>query len=272
MAPDNSAALVYLKSDGGQNHPFVSRFVNGAWGAPQRVDPDSSNAASVPAHRFGQRRQGRRQLHHAAATPSPASARLPGRRSAPSTSSRPAAAWRMSTCPRTAMATSSPRASNDIFAERLEGDDLDRRRIGCPRLRSDARGRRRQPRRPNRGVRRRGRRRGGVGRGDVANTDEDVFVRRLTAPLPATRLAHGSRPVRYPVRARPLGRWPTSRPWTWMAPGRSGSSTGRTSSTAGQSATARSPARSPVRRSAQDSSWTRWGTPRPRAATSSRSP
>ena len=46
VAPDNSAALVYLKNDGGQNHPFVSRLVNGAWAAPQRVDSDSGNAAS----------------------------------------------------------------------------------------------------------------------------------------------------------------------------------------------------------------------------------
>ena len=46
MAPDGSAALVYLKNDGGQNHPFVSRLVNGAWAAPQRVDPSSGNAAS----------------------------------------------------------------------------------------------------------------------------------------------------------------------------------------------------------------------------------
>jgi hypothetical protein len=46
VAADDSAALVYLKNDGGQNHPFVSRFVNGAWGAPQRVDGDSNQAAS----------------------------------------------------------------------------------------------------------------------------------------------------------------------------------------------------------------------------------
>ena len=46
VAPDNSAALVYLKNDGGQNHPFVSRFVNGAWGTPQRVDTGSGVAAS----------------------------------------------------------------------------------------------------------------------------------------------------------------------------------------------------------------------------------
>ena len=48
MAPDNSAALVYLKKDGGQNHPFVSRFAGGAWGTPQRVDTGSGVAASNP--------------------------------------------------------------------------------------------------------------------------------------------------------------------------------------------------------------------------------
>ena len=48
VAPDGSAALVYLKSDGGQTHPFVSRFVNGAWSSPQRVDPDSSVINSFP--------------------------------------------------------------------------------------------------------------------------------------------------------------------------------------------------------------------------------
>src|SRR4051794_10003175 len=48
VAPDDSASLVYLKNVGGTNHPFVSRFVNGAWGAPQRVDADSANAASGP--------------------------------------------------------------------------------------------------------------------------------------------------------------------------------------------------------------------------------
>jgi hypothetical protein len=48
VAPDNSAALVYLKSDGGVNHPFVSRFAGGAWGTPQRVDTGSGAAASNP--------------------------------------------------------------------------------------------------------------------------------------------------------------------------------------------------------------------------------
>src|SRR4051812_43739492 len=48
VAPDNSAALVYLKAIGGINHPFVSRFTGGAWGAPQQVDTGSPNAASGP--------------------------------------------------------------------------------------------------------------------------------------------------------------------------------------------------------------------------------
>ncbi|HEX6651221.1 MAG TPA: hypothetical protein VF072_00640, partial [Thermoleophilaceae bacterium] len=48
VAPDDSAALVYLKNDSGVNHPFVSRLVNGAWATPQRVDSDSVNAASGP--------------------------------------------------------------------------------------------------------------------------------------------------------------------------------------------------------------------------------
>jgi hypothetical protein len=48
VAPDNSAALVYLKNDGGVVHPFVSWFANGAWSAPKRVDANSNNAASFP--------------------------------------------------------------------------------------------------------------------------------------------------------------------------------------------------------------------------------
>ena len=48
VAPDGSAALVYLKNDGGVNHPFVSRFVNGTWGVPQRVDTGSNVATSNP--------------------------------------------------------------------------------------------------------------------------------------------------------------------------------------------------------------------------------
>jgi hypothetical protein len=48
VAPDGSAALVYLKNDGGVNHPFVSRFVGGAWGTAQRVDTGSGAAASNP--------------------------------------------------------------------------------------------------------------------------------------------------------------------------------------------------------------------------------
>jgi hypothetical protein len=48
VAQDGSAALVYLKNDGGVNHPFVSRFIGGAWGAPQRVDTGSAVAATNP--------------------------------------------------------------------------------------------------------------------------------------------------------------------------------------------------------------------------------
>ena len=48
VAPDGSAALVYLKSDSGVIHPFVSRFVGGAWGTPERVDTGSAFAASNP--------------------------------------------------------------------------------------------------------------------------------------------------------------------------------------------------------------------------------
>jgi hypothetical protein len=48
VAPDNSAALVYLKSDGGVIHPFVSWLTGGTWSAPKRVDTGSGVAASNP--------------------------------------------------------------------------------------------------------------------------------------------------------------------------------------------------------------------------------
>jgi hypothetical protein len=38
MAPDGTAALAYLKEEGGLEHVFVSRLEGGAWTAPQRVD------------------------------------------------------------------------------------------------------------------------------------------------------------------------------------------------------------------------------------------
>ena len=46
VAPDGTAALVYLKKVGANAHPFVSRFVNGAWGPPQRVDEGVNDANS----------------------------------------------------------------------------------------------------------------------------------------------------------------------------------------------------------------------------------
>jgi len=48
VAPDGSTALVYMKTDAAQPHPFISRFVNGAWTTPQRVDPGSNVANSNP--------------------------------------------------------------------------------------------------------------------------------------------------------------------------------------------------------------------------------
>jgi hypothetical protein len=48
VAPDGSAALVYLKQVGGVNHPFVSSFMNGAWSAPVDVDPTLGATAAGP--------------------------------------------------------------------------------------------------------------------------------------------------------------------------------------------------------------------------------
>jgi hypothetical protein len=48
LAPDGSAALVYLKQVGGINHVFVSSFAGGAWGAPADVDPALAQAAAQP--------------------------------------------------------------------------------------------------------------------------------------------------------------------------------------------------------------------------------
>ncbi len=38
LAPDGSGAIAYTLDDGGVEHVFVSRLVNGAWGAPERLD------------------------------------------------------------------------------------------------------------------------------------------------------------------------------------------------------------------------------------------
>ncbi len=48
MAEDGTGGVVYLKRVEGVTHVFVSRFVNGAWQAPIRVDSDEPFAASWP--------------------------------------------------------------------------------------------------------------------------------------------------------------------------------------------------------------------------------
>lgn len=40
LAPDGTGAIGYTMDDGGVEHVFVSRLVNGAWGAPERLDAD----------------------------------------------------------------------------------------------------------------------------------------------------------------------------------------------------------------------------------------
>ncbi len=52
LAPDGTGALVTTIDDGGSPHIFVSRLVNGGWGAPERIDgalPDSSSQPVVAA-------------------------------------------------------------------------------------------------------------------------------------------------------------------------------------------------------------------------------
>jgi PKD domain-containing protein len=48
LAPDGSGALVATVQDGGVDHVFVSRLVNGAWSAPERVDGDLPGPSSQP--------------------------------------------------------------------------------------------------------------------------------------------------------------------------------------------------------------------------------
>jgi hypothetical protein len=48
MAEDGSGGLVYLKRAEGRNHVFVSRFRDGSWSAPQRVDVGQSFDSSWP--------------------------------------------------------------------------------------------------------------------------------------------------------------------------------------------------------------------------------
>ncbi|MCW3049001.1 MAG: hypothetical protein JWO74_3285 [Solirubrobacterales bacterium] len=48
VARDGTGALVYVKQDGGVNHIFVSRLVNGAWEAPERIDNGLAGPSSQP--------------------------------------------------------------------------------------------------------------------------------------------------------------------------------------------------------------------------------
>jgi hypothetical protein len=49
LAPDGTGAIVYTMDDGGVPHVFVSRLVNGAWSAPERLDADLGGAATQAA-------------------------------------------------------------------------------------------------------------------------------------------------------------------------------------------------------------------------------
>jgi len=49
LAPDGSGAIAYLMDDGGVQHVFVNRFVNGVWSGPERLDADLGSAASQVA-------------------------------------------------------------------------------------------------------------------------------------------------------------------------------------------------------------------------------
>ncbi len=48
IARDGTGALVYVKLDGGVNHIFASRLINGAWEAPQRIDTGLAGPSSQP--------------------------------------------------------------------------------------------------------------------------------------------------------------------------------------------------------------------------------
>lgn len=53
LSPDGSGALVFTMDDGGVPHVFASRLVNGAWGAPERLDADLGGAATQAAVAVG---------------------------------------------------------------------------------------------------------------------------------------------------------------------------------------------------------------------------
>jgi hypothetical protein len=204
VAPDNSAALVYLKTDGGVNHPFVSRFVNGAWGTPQRVDTGSATAASG-AH-IAVANGGKVVVTYI--TGGSAVARISSAPGAPFGAEHVIQAGGSK-----ADVDLSPNGNGyavveslgDIFAERLAGETwsevaaagaldsdqsheagVDANRLARVAASADGAG-------------------GAIAWGEalVANTDEDVFVRRLTGTSAgnalSTRLAAGSLPNSSPT-------------------------------------------------------------------------
>ncbi|HXE44678.1 MAG TPA: hypothetical protein VN635_05725 [Conexibacter sp.] len=46
LAADGTGAIGYTMDDGGVEHVFVSRLLNGAWGSPERFDPDLGGAGT----------------------------------------------------------------------------------------------------------------------------------------------------------------------------------------------------------------------------------
>src|SRR5918998_2527649 len=48
VAHDGTGGLVYVKKDGGTDHIFVSRLVDGAWTGPERLDANLGGAGSQP--------------------------------------------------------------------------------------------------------------------------------------------------------------------------------------------------------------------------------
>lgn len=202
VAPDGSAALVYLKNDGGVNHPFVSRFAGGAWGTPQRVDTGSGAAGSNA--RIAVANGGKVVVTYIRG--GDAVARISSAPGAPFGAEHIVQAGGSK-----ADVDLSPggngyavvESSNDVFAERLEGDTWSD--VGTGALDSDqtnvAGG-------SNRDVRIAASADGTAGAmawGEalVENTDEDVFVRRLTGATPGnalgTRLPPGSLPNSVPI-------------------------------------------------------------------------
>ncbi|MGB2712381.1 MAG: hypothetical protein WBC33_12805, partial [Conexibacter sp.] len=49
LAPDGTGAMAYTQQEGGVEHVFVSRLVNGAWSGPERIDAGLDAASSEPA-------------------------------------------------------------------------------------------------------------------------------------------------------------------------------------------------------------------------------